>query len=101
MFSLCCRQTDHTFSDTLLTQLFLLLLEAIIHYYHSHPLITMKWFTGVAFALVASPAAAMPIPQDEPQSYDTRQDQRTLYKLRVQALVPSLPPNIEIFADMT
>ncbi|KAH7368989.1 hypothetical protein B0T11DRAFT_296557 [Plectosphaerella cucumerina] len=45
----------------------------------------MKWFTGVAFALVASPAAAMPIPQDEPQSYDTRQDQRTLYKLRVQA----------------
>jgi hypothetical protein len=52
----------------------------------------MKWFTTAAFALVASLAAAMPIPQDEPQSYDTRQDQRTLYKLRVQALVPSPLP---------
>lgn len=45
----------------------------------------MKWFTSVAFAFAASMASAIPIPQDEPQSYDTRQDQQTLYQLRVQA----------------
>lgn len=56
----------------------------------------MKWLSGAVVVLVSSLATASPIPQSVPQSYDTRQEQQTLYQLRVQAQVEPPSPSSTI-----